>query len=168
VVERRASRIVTPRLVLEPVTQQFAQAVVAGRLDGIRAGPGWPHADTADAMAMAQTDPAPLWVITLDGAVIGDCGGYAWPDAGGVVEIGYGLAEPFRGKGYATEAVAAMCTWLGTNAGATVLTATSVKADNVASRRLLEKLGFREVDSGDRHVSYRLAWTAGVTPGPRR
>jgi ribosomal-protein-alanine N-acetyltransferase len=150
-------RIVTPRLVLEPVTQQLAQAVVSGRLGDIRAGAGWPHQHTADAMAMAQTsDAGPMWVITLDGVVVGDCGAFAWPDERGVVEIGYGLAEPFRGKGFATEAVGAMCKWLCTAAAATVLTATSVEVHNYASRRVLEKLGFIQVDSDNRHVSYRL------------
>jgi RimJ/RimL family protein N-acetyltransferase len=160
VAERRASRIVTPRLVLEPVTQRLAEAVVTGHLGDIRAGPGWPHGDTADAMAMAMSpNSAPTWVITLDGVVIGDCGAFGWPDDRGVVEIGYGLAEPFRGRGFATEAAAAMCTWLCTYAGATAITATSVVVGNDASRRVLEKLGFVEVDADDRHVSYLLART---------
>ena len=160
-VEREVTRIVTPRLVLEPVTRQLALGVVTGRLEDIRAGAGWPHADTADAMAMALTsDAGPSWVITLDGVVVGDCGAFAWPNEGGVVEIGYGLAEPFRGEGYATEAAEAMCRWLCTTAGARVITATSVEAHNHASRRILEKLGFVQVDADDRHVSYRLAVTA--------
>ena len=136
----------------------MAEDVVTGRLGNIRAGPGWPHQDTADAMAMALgSDSVPSWVITVDGVVIGDCGAFAWPDERGVVEIGYGLAEPFRGRGFATEAVAAMCEWLCTNAAATAITATSVDVDNHASRRVLEKLGFIEVHSDDRHVDYLLA-----------
>ena len=155
--ERRATRIVTPRLVLEPVTEQLARAVVSGRLGDIDAGPGWPHADTADAMAMAlDSDAGPSWVVTLGGVVIGDCGAFTWPDERGVVEIGYGLAEPFRRKGYATEAVAAMCTWLRGEAGGKVITATSVDPQNEASRRLLEKLGFRPIDAGGTPDSYRL------------
>jgi RimJ/RimL family protein N-acetyltransferase len=52
-----------------------------------------------------------------------------------------------------------MCTWLCTYAGATAITATSVVVGNDASRRVLEKLGFVEVDADDRHVSYLLART---------
>lgn len=141
---------------LQPVTRELARAVLAGDLSGIRVGPGWPHPDTADAMAMALApDAGPTWVITADGVVIGDCGGFSWPDANGVVEIGYGLAEPFRGKGFATEAAEGMCRWLFTEAGAKVITATGVKADNVASRRVLEKIGFVQIDEVP-HVSYRL------------
>src|SRR5688500_7586251 len=97
--------ILTSHLVLQPVTRALAHAIVSGRLSDLRAGPGWPHADSADAMAMALTaDAGPSWVIILDGFVIGDCGAFGWPDEDGLVEIGYGLAEPFRGHGYATEA----------------------------------------------------------------
>ena len=145
--------IVTPRLVLQPVRRDLAQAVVAGRLSGISRGAGWPHADTADAMTLALApDAGPSWVITVDGVVVGDCGAFSWPDENGEVEIGYGLAEPFRGMGYATEAAAGMCEWLFAEAGAVVITATAVNPGNVASRRVLEKLGFTR--TGD---SFRLA-----------
>ena len=149
--------IVTERLVLQPVTRELATAVVTGRLSDIRTGAGWPHADTADAMAMALMPHAgPSWVVTLDGLVIGDCGAFSWPDGRGAVEIGYGLAEPFRGHGYATEAVEAMCQWLFEEAGATAITATALDPHNVASRRVLGRLGFSPVDETGRSDSYRL------------
>lgn len=152
VVGGRVPPLTTSRLVLEPVSQELARAVVTGDLSGIRRAAGWPHADTADAMALALgPDAGPSWVITVDGEVIGDCGGFSWPDAGGAVEIGYGLAEPYRDRGYATEAAAAVCQWLFAEAGATVITATTVDPENAASRRVLEKLGFELV--GD---SFRL------------
>lgn len=165
--ERRVAAIVTARLVLEPVTQQLAQAVLTGCLTDVRAGQGWPHADTADAMALALTlDAGPGWVISLDHVVIGDCGAFAWPDERGVVEIGYGLAEPFRRRGYATEAVGAMCRWLHVEAGAETITATRVGAGNAASRRVLEKLGFVQFDPDVLHVSYRLTGPGVRMPSP--
>ena len=154
---RRATPIATSRLVLEPVTRELARAVVTGRLSDIPTGAGWPHADTADAMAMAlAADAGPSWVVTVGGTLIGDCGAFSWPDDRGVVEIGYGLAEPFRGRGYAMEAVGAMCRWLFAEANATVITATATEADNVPSRRVLEKLSFAPVENDGLHVSYRL------------
>ena len=138
VVERQVMPILTSRLVLQPVTRELARAVVSGRISDLRVGPGWPHADTADAMAMAlAADPGPSWVIILDGVVIGDCGAFSWPDEDGVVEIGYGLAEPFRGHGYATEAARATCRWLFSEARATAIIATDVDVDNVASSAFL-------------------------------
>lgn len=73
-----------------------------------------------------------------------------------MVEIGYGLAEPFRGNGYATEAAEGMCRWLFSELRATAIIATGVDGDNVASRRVLEKLGFAPIDGQAPHVSYRL------------
>lgn len=149
--------ILTSRLVLQPVTRELARAVVSGRISDLRVGSGWPHPDTADAMAMALTaDAGPSWVIILGGVVIGDCGAFSWPDEDGVVEIGYGLAEPLRGHGYATETAEAMCRWLFSEARAKAIIATDVDVDNVASRRVLDKLGFAEIDQNERHVSYRL------------
>lgn len=149
--------IATSRLVLEPVTRDLAGAIVAGRFTELRRGVGWPHADTADAMGMAlTTDSGPCWLITLDGVVIGDCGAFSWPAGEGVVEIGYGLAEPSRDKGYATEAAEAMCRWLLGEAGATAITATAVRRGNLASRRVLERLGFVVIHQDEEGVSYRL------------
>ena len=115
-------------------------------------------------MAMAlTTDAPPMWVIVLDGVIVGDCGAFSWPDKSGAVEIGYGLAEPFRGKSYATEAVEAMCGWLFAEARATAITATGIDRGNVASRRVLQKLGFSQIDENDRHVSFRLEPKTGGT-----
>lgn len=149
-------RIETERLILDPITPGIARAVVAGDLSTLSSGEGWPHADTADAMAMSLTPGAgPGWLIILSGIVIGDCGAYA-PGASGEVEIGYGLAVPYRGQGYATEAVRALCRWLVTAAGATRLVASDVLAQNLASRRVLEKVGFTVTAEDQEHVSYAM------------
>jgi RimJ/RimL family protein N-acetyltransferase len=144
VVELR--RIGTERLVLEPVRPEWAAAVVAGQLDalgGLVAGAGWPHADTVDGLRLALDHGGALgWFVTLDGVVVGDCGTHGWIDADGVVEIGYGLAGPFRGRGLATEAVAAMTDFLLGTAGARQVVASTHAAANPASRRVLTKCGF--------------------------
>ena len=151
-------RIETERLILEPVTPDIARAVVAGDFSSLDAAEGWPHDDTTDAMAMMTgSEAGPGWLITTGGSVIGDCGAYAWPDRTGEVQIGYGLAAPSRGHGYATEAASAMCSWLFTDAGATRITAVDVLSDNLPSRRVLEKVGFTVTDESHDHLSYALA-----------
>jgi hypothetical protein len=45
-------RIVTQRLVLEPLTRETVYAVLEGRPDGLVRGEGWPHADTLDGLGM--------------------------------------------------------------------------------------------------------------------
>jgi RimJ/RimL family protein N-acetyltransferase len=150
-------RIETERLVLVPVTPAIARAVMAGDLSALDTGEGWPHDDTIDAMRMmTEPDAGPGWLITSGGRVIGDCGAFAWPNRSGDMEIGYGLAAPYRGHGYATEAAAAFCSWLFSDAGAARITAVNVLSDNLPSRRVLEKLGFTVTDESDGHVSYAL------------
>ncbi len=59
-------RLVTDRLVLEPIAPEVAAAVVRGDLSGLRVGEGWPHADTVDGLGMAvRSGHAPGWFVTL-------------------------------------------------------------------------------------------------------
>ena len=134
--------ISTERLRLVPFDENTARAVLAGDLAGINAGEGWPHRGTINGLSMAvKRDEPPGWMVTLNGTVIGDCGTHGDADETGVIEIGYGLAEPFRGRTYGTEVVRAMTEWLLAQPGIQAVHASTL-ADNAASRRVLEKSGF--------------------------
>ena len=145
------------RLVLVPQTIGQARALLAGatdRLEGLELGPGYPHADTLDGMRMWVEHGGPDdggWFITLadDGRVLGDCGTLGPPDEHGRLEVGYGLAAPFRGRGLGTEAVTVMTDWLEGQPGVRTLTA-EVEVGNTPSRRLLERLGFGLTGTVDR------------------
>ena len=73
----RRDRLETDRLTLEPMTREVARAVLAGR-PGRPVGRGWPHADTADALAAfvnhANSDEDGGWLVVLreTGEVIGN------------------------------------------------------------------------------------------------
>jgi RimJ/RimL family protein N-acetyltransferase len=66
------------------------------------------------------------------------------PSLKGVPEIGWVLAPPAHGKGYATEAVRAAVAWCDANFGA-VRTACLIDPENLASIRVAKKCGYREV-----------------------
>jgi [ribosomal protein S5]-alanine N-acetyltransferase len=87
------------------------------------------------------------------GDVIGYCGlvfhGNGAPDE---PELAYELLRRAHGFGYATEAGGAVVTWAA-EAGYGRLWAT-VRAWNVASRRVLEKLGFRETGQVDADAAH--------------
>jgi RimJ/RimL family protein N-acetyltransferase len=148
-------QLTTERLVLVPQTLHSARALLAGEEAGLMLADGYPHADTFDALRMfvehGATDDDGGWFVALpDGRVIGDCGTLGWTDHEGRVEIGYGLAAPFRGRGYGTEAVRALADWVAAQPGVAAVTA-SVEVGNIASRRLLERLGFTLADTAERH-----------------
>lgn len=66
----------------------------------------------------------------------------------GTLEIGYWLGEPYWGQGYATEAVEAALTHAFDGLGAKRLVA-GVATENPASAKVLEKLGFGTIGTGD-------------------
>ena len=89
----------------------------------------------------AQWEWFAIWSIESgDGIHIGDlCFKGLGPD--GSAEIGYGISEEFRGKGFAAEAVDAAVNWaLGQPDVKRVEAET--EPDNIASQRVLEKCGF--------------------------
>jgi RimJ/RimL family protein N-acetyltransferase len=71
----------------------------------------------------------------------------AAPEMPAALEIGYILAPPMWGKGFATEAIRALVDTLFRVTMASRLTANS-RVHNAASRRALEKAGFAFVDTG--------------------
>ena len=113
-------------------------------------------ADTADglgaALAHAESEAdSPFLVVLLEtGEVVGDCGWKGGPGPDGRAEIGYGLAASVRGRGLGTEMVRTLTGWALSQPGCTSVVA-EVLADNLPSRRALERAGFAldRVDGGD-------------------
>ena len=159
----------TARLQLVPLTVETGRAVLAGDFSCLETAEGWPHEDTLDAIRMA-VGPGPrslVWLVTLEGVVIGDCGTVGPLGAGGEIEIGHGLAAEHQGRGYGTEVVEALSSWLRTRPGVRRVVAETL-AGNVPSRRALERAGFELERSEDDLVWYALPNKEGVTRRPSR
>lgn len=143
------------RLLLRPIWPEDWQALLAGIADeGVvrnLARAPWPyHEQDARDFAAQPADPLhPRFLITraADAQVVGSIGFGPMGDAGndasndaGALELGYWIARPHWGQGYATEAGAAVL------AMAELLGHTEMVAshflDNPASGRVLRKLGF--------------------------
>src|SRR4051794_41802381 len=94
--------IATKRLVLTPLDDAVAHAVLAQDFSGITKAEGWPHGDTLDAIRMATTpDPRWLvWLVMLGDVVIGECGTVGGIDDPGEIELAYGLGGEHRGGRY--------------------------------------------------------------------
>ena len=138
----------TERLLLRPGWAEDAPALARAIADeqvvrNLATAP-WPFAlQDAEAFLAAPRDPAlPSFLITerTDGAprIVGACGLGRRPS--GAVEMGYWIARPYWGRGFATEASQALIDI------ARALKLPRLEAshfiDNPASGRVLEKLGF--------------------------
>ena len=136
----------TDRLRLPLWTAADVAAIRAGTRSP-RWHPQFPREDDVDASSLWRDgDPWSSRSITVDEVVVGSIGFFGPPqpaaDGRPEVEIGYGLVEAARGRGYATEAVTAMV-GAAERAGARVRA--SVLPDNAPSIRVLAKCGFTEL-----------------------
>ena len=82
------------------------------------------------------------------GLAVGTIGFFGPPDDTGTVMVGYGLVEPARGHGYATEALRALVGYAAGQPAAKRVVADTEK-DNVSSQRVLEKAGFARTHETD-------------------
>jgi RimJ/RimL family protein N-acetyltransferase len=73
--------------------------------------------------------------------VIGSTSFHGVPDENGMMEIGIGIEEPFRGKGYAREALRGMWNWVCGEPGVKILRYT-VSPSNAPSIAIIEGFGF--------------------------
>jgi len=76
--------------------------------------------------------------------VVGKSGFKGPPAADGVVEIAYGIAPDYQGKGYATEAAQALVIFAFSSGQVRVVRAHTLPESN-ASTRVLTKCGFRHM-----------------------
>lgn len=96
-----------------------------------------------------------LAILKADNKIIGDLGFKGAPDNKGAVEIGYGLLEEYRGKGYATEAVAALIGWAWKQEDIHKIKAETL-VDNRESIRVLEKIGMKKVAESEEMVYWEV------------
>jgi len=141
----------TPRLLLRPGFPEDAPALAAAIADqaivrNLAVVP-WPYTlRDAEAFLASPRDPIlPSFLIfeRTDGAplLVGSCG--LGRRASRAVEMGYWIARPHWGRGYATEACVALID-IARTLGLVCLEGSHF-LDNPASARVLEKLGLRRV-----------------------
>ena len=141
----------TERLLLRPGWAEDAPALAAAIADEMivrnLATAPWPYRlRDAEAFLAQPRDPVlPSFLIfeRTAGApnLVGSCGLGRRPS--GAVELGYWIARPFWGRGYATEAAGALID-IARALGFTQLEGSHF-LDNPASARVLEKLGFEPI-----------------------
>ena len=78
------------------------------------------------------------------------------PDSQGMVEIGYGIDEPYRNRGYMTETLKTMVSWALTQGNVRSVSA-KTEMGNEASQKVLEKAGFAPVGREESLYCYAIA-----------
>ncbi len=98
------------------------------------------------------------WEIVLkeENRIIGGLGFKGGPDGKGRVEIGYGMQEEYRCKGYTTEAVKALIDWAFTQEKVLSVIAETEK-DNLPSHRILEKAGMEKYEENEKMFWWKLS-----------
>jgi ribosomal-protein-alanine N-acetyltransferase len=145
----------------ELVRVEIRDQTELARLLDARVPAGWPTDEAADALPwflerLEGADPQDIgWygfygVVTTgvdDAPVLVGGGGSLGPPVEGSVEIGYSVLPAFQRQGYATEMMTAVVEWVSGDPRVREIMAETA-ADNVASRRLLQRLGFHEAGAG--------------------
>jgi RimJ/RimL family protein N-acetyltransferase len=106
---------------------------------------------SADFLAeLEKAKPSDPWrfgfavIHKIDNALIGMGGFPAPPDANGIVEIAYGIAPSYQGRGYATEVANALIRFASNDPRVKTIRAHTLAETN-ASTRVLEKCGFKRI-----------------------
>ena len=155
------------RLDLVPFSAEFLRASLAGNLAeaeehlGAKLPEGWPNHPGIYGRRLAQleADPSLLrWlmrgmVLRETGTLIGRIGFHTGPGPESLrelspegIEFGYTVFEGHRRCGYATEAAAALMNWARAEHGIRHFVV-SISPENVPSRALAAKFGFRKIGS---------------------
>ncbi|QTV05630.1 GNAT family N-acetyltransferase [Faecalibacter bovis] len=152
--------IETERLTLIPYTKEIAQEILDSNFKSIEAlnltcGKNWPDQEIIETLpkivfnlskVIAPTGFESWMIVKKDTKeIIGDVGFKGYNTIFNKADIGYGIIEAERKKGFAIEAVKGLINWAYKNESLSLITATTL-IDNKASIQLLERLHFIKID----------------------
>jgi len=174
-------KLVTPRLELVPFKLELIKAAIKGNdelasLLGVQVLPNWQDKEALEnlpffADIMYQYPLQCEWGIgrliihQAENTLIGHVMVKVIPDntgsPSGSLEIGYHVAASYRRQGYASEATKAVINWALSQPTVQTVTA-GCDRDNIASKRVLEKVGMQLVETRKNILVWKLSKTASV------
>lgn len=161
--------LTTSRLRMVPLTSELVRAALEDRaalsaMVEAHVPAEWPNPDFAEmlqfeAKRLAQNPERGQWdgviIHAANRMLIGAMGFKGGPDEHGTVEIGYDIIPAYRGQGLAPEMARAMIAWAFTQPGVERVTA-DCESNNVASIRVLEKVGMQRLAPKDNMLFWEL------------
>jgi len=156
-----------PRIVLLPFSEEDAVAVLEDRRSPLWAD-GYPTGGDVEMAAriaggtkqiVSEGFPWSVWTVALadSGLIVGGVGFHSEPDGAATVEVGYGIAQEFRGQGIATAALLALLHMAQENGAARAVAGTD--PDNIPSQRVLQKAGFSRTEDQDAELRWAMDLT---------
>ncbi len=163
-------KLVTDRLILIPFTKQICKNVLDNDFSdlitlNLKKGKGWPDADVLDTLPRVLNNLNKVeyptgyesWMIikkdTLE--IIGDLGFKGINIDEENIDLGYGIIEEERRKGYAAEAVKEIIRWAFLNKNIREITANCL-TENTNSMKLLLKLNFAQKGAEGNTIYWKL------------
>lgn len=147
--------IETANLRLVPCEPSHFEAFLRGRdelgsLLGVSLAEGWPHFPEAMSRGYEMLKKEPsllgwwtyLFIHARERVLVGSGGFKGRADDAGVVEIGYEIAPPYRGRGFATEAAQGLAVYAFSHDHVLAVDAHTLPEKN-ASVRVLAKVGMK-------------------------
>jgi len=159
--DRDTETLETRRLVLRRSRPEDAGAISAYRSNPeVHRYQGWERTDPdgvrheIESMSAREPGEPGGWVqFSVEerdtGLLVGDVGLSPAEDEAGVIKVGYTMDPAFQGRGYATEAIAALVAYAFERLDAEVVRAFA-SAENVPSIRVAEKVGMQLVERFER------------------
>jgi len=145
--------IKTERLTLIPLTRQNLETGLAS-IKQLSVDLNVPIiADLMTGEAAAAIDKK-LVVLDCDNLALGLAGFKGVPAGDGKVELGYSIDHIYQGRGYMTETVRALVNWAFAHPECREVKAFT-QPGNIASRKVLVKNGFEEIQSIGGEIEYR-------------
>lgn len=166
-------RLTTERLILIPYTLEICKNLVNNDFSdlfkmGLKKGISWPDKDVIETLPKIINNLSKVnsptgfesWMIikkdTLE--IIGDLGFKGFNYENQSIDIGYGIIQEERRKGFAEEAVRKMIKWAFSNEMVKEITAGCLP-DNHTSMNLLKKFCFMETNKDSEMVYWSLPKT---------
>ncbi|MCM3080563.1 MULTISPECIES: GNAT family N-acetyltransferase [Brevibacillus] len=163
-------RIFTQRLILIPFTIKIAKSIIQGKYEeltdmGLGLGEGWPDEDTMETLPkiikalelVEEPTGFESWMVIKkdEMSIIGDAGFKGRPNTEGEVDIGYGIIEAERKKGYGFETATGLVVWAFSQPEVNKITAKCL-INNIDSARLLKKMKFKEISRDDEMLYWSI------------
>lgn len=162
-------KIQTARLTLIPFTIGICQESLSHNFTAIKSlgiypGKGWPDEETIDTLPriiknlnkVGQPSGFESWMIIENERklLIGDIGFKGLPNLNGEIDLGYGIIENERKKGFAIEASSAVLQWAFEQKNVSAITA-SCHTSNFGSQKILSLLNFSILKKDDEMIFWK-------------